>query len=250
MSSERQPVETAGRWWGEHIHRYNEALRQITANDTVLDIACGTGFGTDIIATKTNGKVIGGDIAAEAINECRGRWNKDNLEFKVLDGTKLDFPDQYFDKIVSFETIEHTGQYLAMVAEFARVLKPGGQLILSTPNRQVSSPDGIIQNPYHIQEFTYEELKQVLQTSFPDVQLSGQRNVRYDKRSARRAIGKLFEKLFLSFGIRKLPYGWRSGFMKLFFGYPLYPLETDFILEKDVNRIKTECAVQFALCQK
>jgi len=38
--------------------------------------------------------------------------------------------------------------------------------------------------------------------------------------------------------------------MKLFFGYPLYPLETDFILEKDVARIKKECPVQFALCQK
>jgi hypothetical protein len=129
-------------------------------------------------------------------------------------------------------------------------LKPGGQLILSTPNREVSSPDGIIVNPYHIQEFTYEELKDILETSFQHVQLSGQRNTRYDKRSGRRSTGKLFEKLFLSFGIRKLPYSWRSGFMKFFFGYPLYPLETDFILEKDVNRIKKECPVQFALCQK
>ena len=250
MSSERQPVESAGRWWGEHIHRYNEALRFIDPNDTVLDIACGTGFGTDIIAAKTSGKVIGGDIAAEAIEECRGMWNKHNLEFKVLDGTRLDFPDQYFNKIVSFETLEHTGQYREMIAEFARVLKPGGQLILSTPNRNVSSPDGVIINPYHIQEFTYEELKQILETSFPRVQLTGQRYTRYDKRSIRRRTGKLFEKLFLSFGIRKLPYSWRSGFMKIIFGYPLYPRETDFTLEKDVSRIKSECPVQFAICQK
>jgi len=250
MSSERQPVESAGRWWGEHIHRYHEALKHINSGDIVLDIACGTGFGTDIIAGKTSGKVIGGDIAAEAIEECKIRWKKSNLEFKVLDGTKLDFPDQYFNKIVSFETLEHTGQYHQMVAEFARVLKQDGQLILSTPNREVSSPDGIILNPYHIQEFTYEELKQILETSFPAVELSGQRNIRYDKKSIGRSIGKYFEKLFLSFGIRKLPYSWRSGFMKLFFGYPLYPQETDFILEKDVTRIKKECPVQFAVCQK
>jgi ubiquinone/menaquinone biosynthesis C-methylase UbiE len=168
----------------------------------------------------------------------------------VLDGTRLDFPDQYFNKIVSFETLEHTGQYREMVAEFARVLKPGGQLILSTPNREVSSPDGIIVNPFHIQEFTFEELKQILETSFPHVQIFGQRYMRYDKRSARRQIGKFFEKLFLSFGIRKLPYSWRSGFMKIFFGYPLYPRESDFVLEKNMNQIKKGCPVQFAICQK
>jgi ubiquinone/menaquinone biosynthesis C-methylase UbiE len=249
MSSERQPVESAGPWWGEHVHRYNEALLLINAGDIVLDIACGTGFGTDIIASKTRGKVIGGDIAAEAIDECRKHWQKSNLEFNVLDGTRLDFPDQYFDKIVSFETIEHTGLYQAMVAEFARVLKPGGQLILSTPNREVSSPDGIILNPFHVQEFTFEELKHILEISFSSVQLSGQRYSRYDKRSMKRRAGKFFEKLFLSFGIRKLPYILRSGFMKAFFGYPLYPRETDFVLEKNIKRIKQECPVQFAICQ-
>ena len=250
MSSERQPVESAGRWWGEHMHRYNEALLHINPDDIVLDIACGTGFGTDIIAGKTKGMVTGGDIAEEAINECKSRWQKSNLEFKVLDGTRLDFPDQYFNKIVSFETLEHTGKYQEMTAEFARVLKPGGLLILSTPNREVSSPDGIIINPYHIQEFTYEELKDILETSFSQVELSGQRYIRYDKKSISFRFGRFFEKLLLSFGIRKLPYALRSGFMKIVFGYPLYPRENDFVLEKDINRIKKECPVQFAVCKK
>jgi ubiquinone/menaquinone biosynthesis C-methylase UbiE len=250
MSSERQPVETTGRWWGEHIHRYNVALGYINPADTVLDIACGTGFGTDIIAGKTSGRVIGGDIAAEAIEECRGRWSKPNLEFKVLDGTQLEFPDNYFDKIVSFETIEHTGQYQEMAAEFARVLKPGGMLILSTPNRAVSSPDGVIVNPYHIQEFTCDELGAILKSVFSKVEQAGQRYSRYDKGRDGKAAGKFFENLFLGFGIRKLPYNWRSGFMKTFFGYPLYARDTDFIMEKDMARVKKECPVQFAFCQK
>lgn len=250
MSSERQPVESSGRWWGEHIHRYKEALRLIGSNEKVLDIACGTGFGTEMIASKTSGNVTGGDIAADAIEECKSRWKKPNLEFKVLDGTNLDFPDNYFDKIVSFETIEHTGEYKAMAAEFARVLKPGGKLILSTPNCAVSSPDGKIVNPYHIQEFTCDELREVLQVAFSKVEQAGQRYSRYDKKTFGRTIGKLFEKMFLGFGVRKLPYKWRSGFMKLFFGYPLYPRDTDFITEKDMTRVKKECPVQFAICEK
>ena len=250
MSSERQPAESTDRWWGEHVHRYNEALLYIEPGDIVLDLACGTGFGTDIIAGKTRGKVIGGDIAIEAINECRNRWQRSNLEFKVLDGTKLEFADHYFNKIVSFETIEHTTQYRQMIAEFARVLAPGGQLILSTPNINVSSPDGVIKNPFHTQELNYDELNLVLSSFFPSVRHYGQRYTRYDKKSMGRSAGKLFEKLFLSFGIRKLPYSWRNGFMKTFFGYPLYPRETDFVLEKDVTRIKAECPVQFAVSQK
>lgn len=250
MSSERQPVESSGRWWGEHVHRYNEAVLRINSTDIVLDIACGTGFGTNIIAGKTNGKVIGADIAQEAVDESSKRWNKPNLEFRVLDGTQMPFPDNYFDKIVSFETIEHTSKYREMAAEFSRVLKPNGLLILSTPNRQVSSPDGIIVNPYHVQEFTCDELREILKASFPEVELYGQRYCRYDKRSFGKSIGRFFEKLFLSFGIRKLPYSWRSGFMKLFFGYPLYARETDFLLEKDDKRMKTECPVQMAICKK
>jgi ubiquinone/menaquinone biosynthesis C-methylase UbiE len=250
MSSERQPVDSSGRWWGEHIHRYHEALKHISSNDIVLDIACGTGFGTDIIASKTSGRVIGGDIAADAVEECKGRWNRPNLEFMALDGTKLAFPDNYFDKIVSFETIEHTGQYKAMAAEFARALKAGGKLILSTPNRAVSSPGGVIVNPYHIQEFTCDELKEILSAVFSKVEQGGQRYSRYDKKSLGRTAGKFFEKLFLSFGIRKLPYSWRSGFMKAFFGYPLYPRGTDFVMERDMARVKKECPVQFATCEK
>jgi ubiquinone/menaquinone biosynthesis C-methylase UbiE len=249
MSSERQPVESKGRWWGEHVHRYHEALQHIKPNDIILDIACGTGFGTAILADNSKGLVVGGDIAAEAIEECKSYWNKPNLEFRVLDGTKLDYPDHFFDRIISFETIEHTTEYRKMVAEFARVLKPGGQLILSTPNRPVLSPDGI-KNPFHTQEFTYDELNEILSGSFPKVKMAGQRYNRYDNKSFSRKAGRFFEKLFLGFGISKAPYSWRSGFMKTFFGYPLYARETDFVMEKDISRIKKECPVLFVVCEK
>lgn len=252
MSSERQLLEShGGRWWGEHVHRYNEALKHVRATDTVLDIACGTGFGTDILAAHASGgKVIGGDISADAIAECQQQWKKTNISFRVLDGTALDFPDAYFDVIASFETIEHTTSYRKMLAEFARVLKPSGKLILSTPNAAITSPDGVINNPYHTQEFRLEELKQLLKEAFPSVEMYGQRNKRYDNKSFAKVTGSLFEKLFLSFGIRKLPYSLRSGIMKSVFGYPLYAEPTDFLLEPDDTKITKESPVLFAVCKK
>jgi ubiquinone/menaquinone biosynthesis C-methylase UbiE len=250
MSSERQLLESQSRWWGEHVHRYQEAIKHITPGNIILDIACGTGFGTDILASHTNGKVIGGDIAPEAIEECKQEWKRTNMDFKVVDGTQLEFSDNYFDIIVSFETIEHTTSYKKMLSEFGRVLKPGGALILSTPNAAITSPDGVIGNPYHTQEFRYEELKGLLANVFADYKVYGQRYSRYDKKSFSRSMGHLFEKMFMSFGIRKIPYKMRSGFMKLFFGYTLYPKPEDFLLEANEKRIKEESPVLFAVCKK
>lgn len=250
MSSERQLLESESRWWGEHVHRYREAIKHITPGNVVLDIACGTGFGTDILAGHTHGKVVGGDIAPEAIEECKQQWNKPNIEFRVLDGTALAFPDNYFDVIVSFETIEHTTSYAKMLSEFARVLKPGGKLVLSTPNAAITSPDGVIGNPFHTQEFRFEELKDLLARFFPVPQVYGQRYSRYDKSSIWKKLGGFFEKLMLAFGIRKLPYKMRSGFMKVFFGYPLYPGPEDFLLETNEKKIVGQSPVLFAVCKK
>ena len=250
MSSERQLLESQSRWWGEHVHRYKEALKYIRDENVVLDIACGTGFGTDILASHTRGKVIGGDIAAEAIEECRRQWKRSNIEFRVLDGTHLDFSDNYFDIIVSFETIEHTTQYAKMIAEFARVLKPGGRLILSTPNAVITSPDGVIGNPYHTQEFRYEELKALLAGGFASLEIYGQRYSRYDKKSFGKRTGGFFERLFLSFGVRKLPYRVRSGVMKFLFGFPLYPRPEDFLIETDEKLIREKSPVLLAVCKK
>lgn len=250
MSSERQLLETEGRWWGEHQHRYNEALKLTGKKDTVLDIACGTGFGTDALAIHSNGQVIGGDIADDAVKECMENWKRPNLFFKTMDGTQLPYNAEYFDTIVSFETIEHTSSYQQMILEFKRVLKAEGQLIISTPNATVSSPNGIIRNPYHTQEFTYRELKNILESQFSKVSIAGQRYCRYDRRSSKMIMTKLLEHFFLSIGIRKLPYKFRNRIMKSLTGYNLYPTAKDFILEENEKIITKECPVLFAVCKK
>jgi ubiquinone/menaquinone biosynthesis C-methylase UbiE len=250
MASERQLLQSSDPWWGEHIHRYNCVLPYIEKHDRVLDIACGTGFGSDILSEATSGTVIGGDISEDAVKECRKNWKRSNLTFEVLDGTQLPYTSNSFDKIISFETIEHTTKYNEMTAEFGRVLKPGGQLFLSTPNSNITSPVGVISNPFHTQEFNYMELRALLSKGFGVVEILGQRYCRYDNKSGKQKKGRFFEKVFLSIGIRKMPYTWRSGFMKLFFGYPLYPLPDDFKLEIEPELIKKKCPVLFARCTK
>ena len=69
MSSERQLLETNNPWWGEHVHRYNVVIPYLEPSDTILDIACGTGFGSDILAKYVKGQVVGGDIAKDAVDE-------------------------------------------------------------------------------------------------------------------------------------------------------------------------------------
>lgn len=249
MSSERQLLNERDPWWGEHVHRYNEVLPSVQNTDIILDIACGTGFGSAILAEHTKGKVTGGDIDPDAVNECAANWKRPNLKFEVLDGTKLAFSEAHFDKVVSFETIEHTTQYREMLREFYRVLKPGGMAFISTPNFPINSPSGKVTNPYHTQEFTLAELNPLLQEVFSDVKITGQKFSRYDGGKVSR-FGKVVYGFFNIIGIRKFtPYSIKNGVYKFFTGKPFYPAPDDFTLVTDEKEI-LKCKTFFCICRK
>lgn len=248
MSDERQQLDEESPWWGEHVFRYEEALKWIRPGFHVLDIACGTGFGTALLASAANTNVVGGDISEEAIAECRSAFaNQANLQFEVLDATQLPYADNTFDVITSFETIEHTTRYRELLVEFKRVLKPGGVLLLSTPNAWVSSPDGKVTNPYHTQEFKTEELLALLQSYFPKVELKGQAYHRYHQKSAVKKIPRNLERFFQARGIRKFPYSMRNATMKILTGYHVHPQSQDFSLVSDSDAIRN-CVTLFAVC--
>jgi ubiquinone/menaquinone biosynthesis C-methylase UbiE len=251
MSSERLEDNVDSPWWGEHIHRYDYTLNLIKDGSCLLDIACGTGFGTFKLFKNGANSVTGGDVSQDALDYCKHKYStylKENkFEFRYTDATKLDFRDNTFDAIISFETLEHIPDYKKVISEFHRVLKPDGLLILSTPNRDVSSPDGIIRNPYHTQEFTFSELKGLLSDVFQEVKLGGQKYVRYDLKS--RPIAHLIEKFFYLRGIRKLGLGFKNAVMKLF-GIPVfYPVSTDYDIKFSAEDIKV-CLTLFAICRK
>lgn len=245
MPSERQKIETVSPWWGEHIHRYNEVSKRTSGNETILDIACGSGFGTSLLAEKTTADVYGGDISEEAIVLCKKNWNKENLIYKQMDATKLNFDDNTFDIVVSFETIEHTTEYKAMLKELLRVTKPNGVLYISTPNFIINSPSGVVTNPYHTQEWTRLELDNILTSVFSQFKLFGQKYSRYNQKS----FGKGVENLLYKRGVRKIPIPIQDLIMKSLIGKPMYPLSEDFELTSNIKEIE-DCKTFFCICKK
>src|SRR5258708_15934922 len=99
----------------EHLHRYRFA-GQFLADKEVLDIACGEGYGSALLA-KVARNVIGVDVAQQAIDHARGKYGAANLEFRVGSCARIPLEDKSVDVVVSFETIEHHTRQRAMMAE-------------------------------------------------------------------------------------------------------------------------------------
>ncbi|NOY57643.1 MAG: class I SAM-dependent methyltransferase, partial [Calditrichaeota bacterium] len=105
---------------------------QFCKEKTVLDAACGLGYGSYLLAQNAE-KVTGIEIIASNIDFSLQNYQKDNLIFLVADATAMNFRDGQFDVVVSIETFEHIPptKALQFLEEFRRVLKPGGTLVIS-----------------------------------------------------------------------------------------------------------------------
>lgn len=158
----------------EHAARYNFASKYIKSKK-VLDIACGSGYGCEILLENGAKYVVGSDISEETINYAKKNYQKKNIEFIINDIKKLDFLDEEFDCIVSFETLEHVKEQDAVITELKRVLKKGGMLIISTPNLESRTNDEEDINRFHKKELTVEEFKEMIRKKFPKYELFSQR---------------------------------------------------------------------------
>ncbi len=169
---ERLQIDPTSPWWGEHRSRYRFAQAYFEGK-VVLDVACGTGFGCDMICRARAKLVVGVDINLEGLRTGFKHFNSGSVKFVRADGIALPFRDGSFDVVTSFETIEHVADYLTLLREIRRVLKHGGRIILSTPNALITSR--FPPNPFHVREFQARELHDLLLEFFRCVELRGQR---------------------------------------------------------------------------
>lgn len=159
----------------EHVHRYL-SVASLCRGKAVLDAACGEGYGSRILASFAL-KVDGVDIDAGTIGAAQQKYPLDNLRFAQADLCALPFEMDQFDVICSFETIEHIADPFAALAEFRRVLKPGGLLIISTPDKTIYNQSLAEPNSFHVREFERDEFLDVLKARFSHVESYGQRVV-------------------------------------------------------------------------
>jgi SAM-dependent methyltransferase len=168
------PDETSPGIVALHLKRYEFALPWCRGRD-VLDAGCGVGYGSAFLAEAAR-RVVGVDRDQAAIAYARERYGGANVEFRVGDLLDLDLPDQSFDVVCSFETIEHVHDVDAFLRQMVRVLRRGGVFLVSTPQagRTTEAPD----NPFHHLELSRGDFETLLRRHFDEVELYGQRRLR------------------------------------------------------------------------
>ncbi len=139
-----------------HLCRYSLAQR-LCAGKTVLDISCGEGYGSALMATHWGAaEVHGVDISEEAIGCARERFGAEHVTFHCRPADDLDevFEAESFALIVCLETMEHVPDAGRLLASLRRLLKPDGVLVLTCPNDWWYYPTPAEGNPYHVRKFT------------------------------------------------------------------------------------------------
>ena len=148
----------------EHIERYRFAL-QFVNNKNVLDIACGSGYGSFLIAEQGNAlKVTGVDLDADAVRYGNFRYAHHLVNRFVDDATKYSSATP-FDVIISYETVEHLSDYRLFLKNIDQNLAEDGTFIISTPisKNTTIKPN---HNPYHEIEWSYSDFTKLLQEYF------------------------------------------------------------------------------------
>jgi len=174
FTGERFVPGTRGEIWIEHWHRYHFASRWVKGKH-VLDLACGEGYGSALLARHAEA-VTGVDVSQQAIEHAKRVYAQlRNATFAVGSATKIPAADASFDVAISFETLEHIHQQEEFLAELDRVLRPGGVLLISCPNKAEYTDKRGTQNEFHVKELYRPELDALIRKRFAHATWYGQK---------------------------------------------------------------------------
>ena len=157
-------------WYRRHLVVY-EWIAARAAGKRVVDMACGEGYGSNVLAG-TAASVVGVDANPEAHEHARLRYARPNLRFERELVESFAEP---CDAVVFLQTIEHVQDPGAILEHFKSMLAPGGVAYLSTPNLLTLAAPGAEKsdNPWHVKEYRASEFRELCEAHFPRVELLG-----------------------------------------------------------------------------
>jgi SAM-dependent methyltransferase len=154
-----------------HLFAYQTAADLFRGTDVVLDIGCGAGYGTRLLADRVR-MAVGVDVALAALTHGAAVPSQRRCSFLQYDGRRLPFANATFDGATSFQTLEHVLDDVSFVEEAARLLKPGSVFVVTTPNRLTRLSEG--QRPwnrFHVREYSPVQLEDLLAERFGSVEV-------------------------------------------------------------------------------
>jgi SAM-dependent methyltransferase len=158
-------------WYRRHLAVY-EWIAARVAGKRVVDMACGEGYGSDVLAGAGAASVVGVDANPDAHEHARLRYVRPNLRFErdLVEGFA-----EPCDAVVFLQTIEHVQEPGAILEHFKSMLDPGGVAYVSTPNLLTLAPPGAEKsdNPWHVREYRAAEFRQLCEDHFERVELLG-----------------------------------------------------------------------------
>ena len=157
-------------WYRRHLVVY-EWISQRVRGERVIDMACGEGYGSDVLA-RTAASVVGVDGNPEAHEHARLRYPRENLRFER---GLVETWGESADALVFLQTIEHLQDPLGTLAHFRELVGENGTVYVSTPNVLTLAPKGQPRsgNPWHVHEYRHSEFEQLCRTEFSHVEMLG-----------------------------------------------------------------------------
>lgn len=157
-------------WYRRHLAVYEWVADRCAGLD-VVDMACGEGYGTDVLARRA-ALVTGVDANPDAHEHARLKYTRPGVRFER---DLVERFTQSCDAVVFLQTIEHVQDPVAILEHFRSMLRPGGAAYVSTPNLLTLAPEGAQKsdNPWHVREYRAEEFRELCSSVFERVEMPG-----------------------------------------------------------------------------